>query len=195
MKVILTEKVSTLGNVGEIVNVSAGFGRNYLIPSKKAVLADEGNKKVLDNEQKRLAKKVAEQVGEAQALKAKLDGVTLELVKKVGGNGSLFGTVTTGEIAKELANNGIEIERRIIHMDNSIKNLGSYEVKAKLFKDVEAIFKVKIEMDPKQAEELKKKQETAAARKKAKKEAKSEETAVDASEEAVESSESTESDA
>lgn len=177
MKVILTEKVPALGNIGEIVNVSAGFGRNFLIPSKKAVLADESNKKVLENEQKRLAKKIAEEKSAAEALKAKLDGVTLELVKKVGGNGNLFGTVTTAEVAKELAANGIVVERRVLVIETPIKTLGSFDVKAKLFKDVEATFKVKIEMDPKQAEELKKMQAAAAKKKAAKKDEETEATA------------------
>lgn len=182
MKVILTEKVPALGNIGEIVNVSAGYGRNFLIPSKKAVLCDDSNKKTLENEQKRLAKKMAEEKSAAEAVKAKLDGVTLELVKKVGGNGNLFGTVTNAEISKELATNGIEIERRIITIENPIKTLGSFDVKAKLFKDVEATFKVKVEMDPKQAEEFKKKQEAAAKKKAAKAAAPAEEAAAEATE-------------
>lgn len=167
MKVILTEKVPALGNVGEIVNVSAGHGRNYLIPNKLAVLADESNKKELAAQQKRLAKKIEEQKSIAVATKKKIDGLVVELTKKVGGSGKLFGTVTNTEIAKELAAKEIEIERRLITIATPIKGLGTFDLKAKLFEDVVAEFQVKVVMDPEQAKELKEKQ--AAANKKKKK--------------------------
>lgn len=185
MKVILTDKVKTLGNVGEIVNVSEGYARNFLIPQNKAKLADESNSKQMGDYQKMLAKKVAEEKAEADALAKKLSSTTVSLIKKVGGNGSLFGTVTNTEVAKELEKAGIVIERRLIAIDTPIKNLGEYDITAKLFKGVEATFKVKVEIDPKQAEEMKKKQEAAEA-KKAKKEAKTEETAEVEAEEKTE---------
>lgn len=168
MKVILTENVKSLGNVGEIVNVSPGYARNNLIPARKAILADASNKKQMADMEKMLAKKVAEQKAEAEAVAKKLNGLTITLIKKVGGNGSLFGTVTNTEIAKELAKQDIEIERRLIVIETPIKALGSYEIKAKVFKDVDATFNVKVEIDPKQAEEMKKKQEAAAKKKAAK---------------------------
>ncbi len=161
MKVILTDRVKSLGSVGEVVNVSQGYGRNYLIPNGFAVIADDSNKKQAAHHEKMLAKKVEAEKAEAVALKGKIEGLTLELVKKVGGSGKLFGTVTNAELAKELGNKGIEIERRLITLD-PIKALGSYDVKTKLFKDVEATFKVNVVIDPKQAEELKAKQEAIA---------------------------------
>lgn len=176
MKVILTEKVKSLGNIGEIVNVSQGFARNYLIPNSKAKLADEGNSKQMEDYQKMLAKKVAEEKAAADELAKKISGLTVNLVKKIGGNGRLFGTVTNSELSKELEKQGVSIERRLIVIENPIKTLGDFEISAKLFKGVEATFKVKVEMDPKQIEEQKKKQE-AAAKKAAKKEAKSEDEA------------------
>src|SRR5690606_5309189 len=103
MKVILTEKVPTLGNVGEIVNISAGYARNFIIPNKLGVVADEGNKNALANQQKALAKKVAEQKAEAEATKKKIAGLSLEFVKKVGANGKLFGAITTQDLVTELA--------------------------------------------------------------------------------------------
>ena len=120
------------------------------------MLADEGNKKTVSNQQKRLAGKVAEQVALAETVKGKLEGKTLELFKKVGLNGRLFGTVTNAELAKELEGLGLSIERRIITLDTPIKSLGVFDVNVKLFKDVQATFKVKVSIDPKQAEELKK---------------------------------------
>ena len=133
MKVILTEKVPTLGNVGEIVNVSAGHARNYLLPRNLARLADEANKRAFEDQKRRLAKKIDAQKNDAVALKNKIDGLTLELTKKIGGSGKLFGTVTNTELAKELAGKGIEIERRIIHIDTPIKTLGQFDIKVKLF--------------------------------------------------------------
>lgn len=181
MKVILTENVKSLGNVGEIVNVSPGYARNSLIPARKAILADDSNKKQMADMEKMLAKRVAEQKAAAEEVAKKLSGSTVTLIKKVGGNGSLFGTVTNTEVAKELDKQGISIERRLIHIDTPIKALGTFEIKAKVFKGVEATFNVKVEIDPKQAEEMKKKQE-AAAKKKAAKAEKAEAKADDAAE-------------
>lgn len=178
MKVILTEKVPTLGNIGEIVNVSAGYARNYLVPNRLAMVADDANKKLLSAQQKSLAKKVKAQKDAALEVKKKLEGVTIELIKKVGASGKLFGTVTTSELSKELVEKGFDVERRLIHLESPIKGIGTFNAKAKLFADVEATFKVKVAIDPKQAEELKKAQEEAVkaaeARKKAAAEAKEE---------------------
>lgn len=190
MKVILTEKVPALGNIGEIVNVSAGHARNYLVPNGFAMVADDSNKNLLAAQQKSLAKKIQGQKDEANALKAKIEGMTIELIKKVGASGKLFGTVTNAELSKELEVRGVEVERRLIHLESPIKGLGIFNAKAKIFQDVEATFKVKVSIDPKQAEELKKNQEealkNAEARKKAAAEAKASgvtETVVELTEE------------
>lgn len=167
MKVILTEKVKSLGSVGEIVNVSAGFGRNYLIPNRFAVLADDSNKAELAHHQKALAKKMDAEKNEALDLKKKIDGLTFEMIKKVGGSGKLFGTVTSADLVKELEGKGVTVEKRVISIENPIKSLGTHAVKVKLFSGVEAAFTVKVSMDPAQAEEIKKKQELAALRKEA----------------------------
>lgn len=174
MKVILTEKVKALGTIGEIVNVSAGFARNYLLPRKFAMIADDKNSNVLKDKQKALGKKIAAERDAALAVKKKLDGVTVELIKKVGTNGRLFGAVTSTEIAKELEKMGIVVERRLLSYDGSIKSLGTYEVKAKLFNDVSSTFNLKVAINAAMAEELKKQQEEAQKRnadKKAKAEA------------------------
>ncbi|MBC7712414.1 MAG: 50S ribosomal protein L9 [Rhizobacter sp.] len=176
MKVILTEKVPALGNIGEIVNVSAGHARNFLVPNGLAMVADDSNKKLLAAQQKSLGKKVQAQRDAATEIKKKVEGMTLELIKKVGASGRLFGTVTNAELSKELENRGVSVERRLIHLESPIKGLGIFNAKAKIFQDVEATFKVKVSIDPKQAEELKLAQEEALkaseARKKAAAEAK-----------------------
>lgn len=173
MKVILTEKVKALGTIGEIVNVSAGYARNFLFPRKLAILADEKNSNVLKDKQKALAKKIAAEKAEAEAQKKKIDGITIELIKKVGANGRLFGAVTTQEIAKELEKQGVSVERRLISVDGSIKALGTYDVKVKLFHDVTATFKLKVAIDAAMAEELKK-QQAEAQKRNAEKKAKAE---------------------
>jgi large subunit ribosomal protein L9 len=176
MKVILTEKVPALGNIGEIVNVSAGHARNYLVPNGFAMVADDSNKKLLAAQQKSLGKKIQAQKDAANEIKKKIEGMTLELIKKVGASGKLFGTVTNAELSKELESRGVTVERRLIHLEAPIKGLGIFNAKAKIFQDVEATFKVKVSIDPKQAEELKLAQEEALkasdARKKAAAEAK-----------------------
>ena len=174
MKVILIEKVKALGTIGEIVNVSAGFARNFLFPKKFAVLADDKNSNVLKDKQKALAKKIGAERDAALAVKKKLEGISVELIKKVGANGRLFGAVTSLDIVKELEKQGVSIERRLLTFDGSIKSLGTYEVKAKLFNDVTATFNLKISIDAAMAEQLKKEQAEAQKRnadKKAKAEA------------------------
>jgi large subunit ribosomal protein L9 len=173
MKVILTEKVKALGTIGEIVNVSAGFARNFLFPKRLAILADEKNSNVLKDKQKGLAKKILAEKATAEALKKKLDGITVELIKKVGANGRLFGAVTSLDIVKELERQGISLERRLLQFDGSIKSLGTYDVKAKLFSDVTAEFKLKVAIDAAMAEELKR-QQAEAQRRNAEKKAKAE---------------------
>src|SRR4051812_43174746 len=127
MKVILTEKVKALGTIGEIVNVSAGFARNYLLPRKFAVLLDEKNANVLKDKQKALAKKISGEKTAAEAVKKKLEGQTVELIKKVGTNGRLFGAVTSQDLAREVEKKlGVQIERRLFQFDGSIKSLGTY---------------------------------------------------------------------
>ncbi len=169
MKVILTENVSTLGNVGEMVNVSNGYARNFLFPRSLAVLADESNKRQLEDSKRRLAKKIEAAKKVATDTKKKIDPITVELIKRVGPNGKLFGSVTSVDLAKELSDRGIVIERRMIAIENPIKKIGEFSVKVKLFTEVDANFKVKVLMDPKQVEEEKAKQALLAKKAKEKK--------------------------
>ena len=173
MKVILIEKVKNLGNIGQIVSVAEGFARNYLLPRRFALVADSKNENVLKDRQKALAKKIQAEQAEAQAIKKKLDGTTVEMIKKVGQNGKLFGSVTTQDVSKELEAKSILVERRLITIDGAVKSIGTYDCKARLFgNDVVANFKLKISIDPVQAEELKKEAAEAAKRNADKKKAK-----------------------
>lgn len=166
MKVILKEKVKSLGNIGEIHNVAEGFARNYLVPRNLAMIADDANKKAMADYKRMLNKKVDAERSKALELKKKIDGVNMSMEKKVGANGKLFGMVTTIELASELEKKAIVVEKRQISVDRPIKQTGTYEVKVKLFSDVEANFQVKIEMDAKQHEEMLKLQKQKEAEKK-----------------------------
>jgi large subunit ribosomal protein L9 len=158
MKVILTKRVPTLGNIGEVANVSQGYGRNYLIPNGLAVLADDSHKKEFENHKRRLTKKIEEEKSAAMDMKKKIDGMVFEIVKKVGANGKLFGTVTTSELSKLLAEKDLEVEKRWITLSAPIKTTGTFTADVKLFTDVVAQFEIKVTMDPKQAQEMKEKQ-------------------------------------
>ncbi len=166
MKLILTERIPTLGNVGEIVNVSPGYARNFLIPKKFAILASEDNKKMVDDQKRRLAKKIEEQKVFFSELKNKVDGVELSVEKRVTGSGSLYGTVNSNELSQLLNNKGIEVDRRFIFPENPIKSLGTFDVKVKFLSDLEETFKVTVNQDPLQVEEIKKKKELLEAKKK-----------------------------
>lgn len=165
MKVILKENIKALGNLGEIINVSPGFARNYLMPRKLAIVADKAQEKAIIDYQKALSKKIQAEKAIANEQKKKVEAIEITLIKKVGSNGKLFGSVTTVELAQELSTRGIEVDRRQLTLDRPIKSLGQYQLKIKLFTEVEAKINIKIEIDPIQAEELKKAQKEAQERK------------------------------
>ncbi|MCY4524629.1 MAG: 50S ribosomal protein L9 [Halobacteriovoraceae bacterium] len=165
MKVILTKKVANLGNVGEIVNVSEGYARNFLIPGKHASLVSEGNEKMLRAHQKRLAVKIKDEQEKALQLQNKLKGTVLEFQRKITKGGKLFGAVTSMEISKELNKQEITVERRLIRVERPIKSLGVFNVNANLFPSVEASFQVKVIQDLKQVESSKKTTRKAPAKK------------------------------
>lgn len=192
MKVILLERVKSLGSVGEIVSVAQGYARNFLLPRKLAVVADKKSENVIKDKQKALAKKIAQEKQEAQAVANKLKGLSIELVKKVGANGKLFGSVTTNDISLELAKKDVDVEKRLLSVDRPVKSVGTYTVTAKLFKDVAETFELKIEADPEQAEKLRKEREALKRREEEQAKAKAEAEALAKAEEEGESEEASE---
>lgn len=142
MKVILQENIDTLGRVGEIVNVADGYGRNYLLPRKKAILADERNVKIL-NHQKLLAQhKRSKAIKEAQAMARRIEAFSCTIAKQVGENDKLYGSVTAMDIEEALRADKIEIDRRAIHLEEPIKNIGVFSVDVRLHPEVTAKLKV-----------------------------------------------------
>jgi large subunit ribosomal protein L9 len=138
MEIILREDVDKLGSSGDIVEVAAGYGRNYLIPRGYAVEATESQKKRLRHEIERAKKRKAEKTEEAQALKTKLEAERFIFPVKAGENGKLFGSVTTKDIGEAAESEGYELDKRNISLDENIKELGVHKVPVKLFDDIYA---------------------------------------------------------
>ena len=136
MQVILKEDVINLGYKDDIVTVKDGYGRNFLIPTGKAVIASESAKKVLAENLKQRAHKLAKIKEDAQALAAKLEGVGLTIGAKTSSTGTIFGSVTNIQVADALAKAGFEVDRKIIYIKESVKEVGNYKATLKLHKEV-----------------------------------------------------------
>jgi large subunit ribosomal protein L9 len=136
MQVILLEDIANLGYKDDVVTVKSGYGRNYLIPQKKAVIASESAKKVLEENLRQRAHKMEKIKTDAQTLAAKLEGITLTIGAKTSSTGTIFGSVTNIQIADELAKKGFEIDRKTIIIKESVKEVGSYKAVVKLHKDI-----------------------------------------------------------
>ncbi|MCY4381038.1 MAG: 50S ribosomal protein L9 [Proteobacteria bacterium] len=138
MKVILTAFVKNLGTIGDIVKVKDGYGRNYLIPTGLAVLASNKNQAELEHHRNLLEKKRLKITAQKQELANKISQVKLNFVKKVGEKNRIFGTVTTDEIARKLADHGFTISRKSIKILGEIKTIGTYRVVVQLPHQIEA---------------------------------------------------------
>ena len=136
MEVILKEDIINLGFKDGIVTVKDGYGRNYLIPQKKAVIASESAKKMLAEELRQRAHKLEAIKQEAQALGEKIDGLHLEIKAKTSKYGVIFGSVTNIQLAEALAEKGFEIDRKIIQIKKAVKEVGDYEAQVRLHRDV-----------------------------------------------------------
>jgi large subunit ribosomal protein L9 len=140
----LKEDVENLGQRGQVVRVRAGYGRNYLLPQKLAIEASAGNRRMIEEQQRVLAKREQREKSSAQTEAVKLDGVELRFARRVGEHGILYGSVTALDIAEELKKLGYDIERRRIGLRDHIKEVGDYDVKIKLHRDVAPVIKVKV---------------------------------------------------
>ena len=136
MEIILKEDIIGLGYKNDIVNVKGGYGRNFLIPTGKAVIASASAKKVLAEDLKQKAHKLAAIKAEAEKRGAKLEGVVLTITAKVSATGALYGSVNAAIVAEELAKKGIDVDRKIITM-RDIKKAGEGEATIHFHKDVE----------------------------------------------------------
>jgi large subunit ribosomal protein L9 len=144
MKVILKQDVENVGRKGDIVNVAAGYGRNFLIPRKLGIEVTPSNMKLVEIERKVLKKKVEQERLSFQDLIQKLNQVTLSFSRKAGEKDHIFGSVSAGDIKDELDKRGFEIDKKKIVLDEPLKRLGNYAVPVKVFHDDKAEIKVAI---------------------------------------------------
>jgi len=147
MEIILRETIDNLGRAGQTVKVADGYARNYLLPRKLAYPATAGNMKVIEFERQSLLKKEAKQKGDADKLREVLDSVEIVIRRKVGEHNTLYGSVTNSDVAEELEKKGYEVEKRKIHMDDHIKSVGEFSIPIRLFKDVTAHVKLRVEAE------------------------------------------------
>lgn len=136
MEVILKEDIQSLGYKDDVVNVRKGYARNYLIPEGKAVIANESAKKVLAENQRQRAHKLAQLKADAQALADKMQGVSLTIGAKTSSTGTIFGSVTNIQVADALKEKGFEVERKLIVIKDQVKEVGNYNAVVRLHKEV-----------------------------------------------------------
>jgi len=144
MKVVLLQDVKSLGKKGDVVEVSEGYGRNFLVGKKMAVEATAANLNTLKLQKANADKIAAEQLAQAQDLAKKIGDTTITLKIKAGENGKTFGSVTSKEIGQALSEKGIEVDKKKIVLADPIKEFGSYDVKVKLHKDVQGNVRVTV---------------------------------------------------
>ncbi len=142
MKVILQDDVHNLGATGDVVEVADGFGRNFLLPRQLAVLADEKNTRRLGHQKRQAAARQARLLAEARAFGEKLAGVSISIKRQAASEDKIFGSVTTGDIAEALAAQGIEVDRKLLSLEEPIRSIGVFQVPVKVHKAVDAQVKV-----------------------------------------------------
>jgi large subunit ribosomal protein L9 len=142
VKLILRESVPSLGEAGDLVTVKPGFARNFLLPHGKAILATEGKVQELEHQKRVVAAKVAKERKEHEALRDRIQGISLAVQARAGEEGKLFGSVTSAQIAELLAGHGIDVDRRKIQLDEPIKELGEHSVEIRLQGELTARVKV-----------------------------------------------------
>ncbi|AFK85550.1 MULTISPECIES: 50S ribosomal protein L9 [Thermoanaerobacterium] len=144
MKVILQKDVKGIGKAGDVVNVSDGYGRNYLLPRGLAIDATESNMNVLNEKKKAEEKKRQKEVEAAQEMAKKLSQESIVIKVKTGENGKLFGSITSKDIQDELNKKGYDIDKKKINLPDSIKTIGTYNVDIKIYPGIQAKVKVDV---------------------------------------------------
>ena len=147
MEVILKQDVESLGHRGDVVKVADGYGRNFLLPRKFAIEATAANKNVIEQMKQSAIRKTAKERAEAEAVAAQMNNVVLSFERKAGGEGQLFGSVTSADIANALEQQGFPTERRRIHLDEPLKTVGEFHVPVRLHRDVTVHVQVNVKSD------------------------------------------------
>ena len=144
MEVILKEDVPQLGHRGDVVKVAEGYGRNYLLPRKLAILASAANKAVIEQMKASAVRRSSKEKADAEQLAKQFDGLNLHFTRRAGENDQLFGSVTSADVAQELENRGFNVDRRKIEIDQPMKNVGEYTLHIKLHREVSVPVKVTV---------------------------------------------------
>lgn len=153
MKVILTKDIEKVGSFGEVINVKDGYAKNFLIPTGMAIISTPGNLKQMDLVKKSKVKVEAKSINEANDIAKELNGLKLIFKVKSSPEGKMYGSITNKDIAdKILSFKKIEVDRKKIDIEDTIKEIGSYEIDIKLYKDVKCSINVSVEPDKKGAE-------------------------------------------
>jgi len=154
LKVILTKDIDKLGSFGDVVSVKDGYAKNFLIPNGVAILATPGNVKQTEILKKSRIKAEAKSIKEANEIAEQLNGTKLIFKVKASPEGKLYGSITNKDIAEKILSfKKIEIDRKKIEIEDSLKEIGSYDLEIKLYKDIKCNITVSIEPDKKQAED------------------------------------------
>lgn len=152
VQVVLLERVSKLGNMGDIVNVKPGYARNFLLPSKKALRASEANLKRFQSERKNLEAQNLETKKEAENIKNKLDGKSFTIIRSASDSGSLYGSVTSRDAEEAMKEDGLIVNRKQIMLVKPIKELGLHELVINLHPEVAASIEINVARSDEEAE-------------------------------------------
>lgn len=152
MEVILLERVEKLGQIGDIVNVKNGFARNYLLPNKKALRANEANKKVFEANRAKIEADNATKRSDAEKASKGVDGKTVQLIRQASNVGALYGSVSARDIVEALEGQGAKVSKSQIVLDRPIKAIGLHEVRVALHPEVSVTVKVNVARSPEEAE-------------------------------------------
>jgi len=144
MEVILREHVEHLGARGDVVKVTPGYARNYLLPRKLALAVTENNKRQIEREKKLAEARDLEEKAAADAVAARLSALEIEIPRRTGENDALYGSVTSADIAQALKDKGFEVDKRKVQLPDPIKALGDVQVPVRVHRDVTAQVKVKV---------------------------------------------------
>ena len=152
MEVILLERVEKLGAIGDVVTVKNGFARNYLLPNKKALRANEANKKVFEANRAKIEADNAERRTDAEKASKGIDGKTVQLIRQASNTGQLYGSVSARDIVEALESDGAKVGKSQIVLDRPIKAIGMHDVKVALHPEVSVQIKVNVARSPEEAD-------------------------------------------
>ena len=152
MEIILLERIEKLGSIGDVVNVKDGYARNFLLPNKKALRANESNRKVFEANRERLETENAARRGEAQQAGEKVDGAEIVMIRSSSNSGQLYGSVSVRDIADALKAQGHDVNKSQIVLERPIKTIGLFDVRVALHPEVHVIVKANVARSDDEAE-------------------------------------------